>query len=250
MSVRPLRVFVSSKMQELADERQAIKAALDDMRVESFVFEADAGARPQTIEETFLEEVEGADLYIGVFWRGYGRYTIEEYDRATALGMDCLIYEKREAVDGQRDRELAAFLERLGDVEAGLTVKWFHTPAQLADSVKEQDSSSMFHARRRISTAVTNTRNVWSAASRPAMIWRSRGCRALERQHSPLRSHVTKEFCVTFAMVPFGAALGQQAIPTGCLRLGLPFWQFPSANRTSLHCCLTDCAKRSEAGRC
>jgi hypothetical protein len=45
------------------------------MRIESFVFEADAGARPQTIEETFLEEVEGADLYIGVFWRGYGRYT-------------------------------------------------------------------------------------------------------------------------------------------------------------------------------
>jgi hypothetical protein len=119
MSVRPLRVFVSSKMQELAEERQAIKAALDDMRIESFVFEADAGARPRTIEETFLEEVEGADLYIGVFWRGYGRYTIEEYDRATALGMDCLIYEKREAVDGQRDPELAAFLERLGDVEAG-----------------------------------------------------------------------------------------------------------------------------------
>jgi tetratricopeptide (TPR) repeat protein len=137
MSVRPLQVFVSSKMQELADERRAVKTALDDMRIESFVFEADAGARPQTIEETFLEEVEGADLYIGVFWRGYGRYTIEEYDRAAALGMDCLIYEKREAVDGQRDPELAAFLEGLGDVEAGLTVKWFHTPAQLADSVKD-----------------------------------------------------------------------------------------------------------------
>jgi len=137
MSVRPLRAFISSKMQELVGERQAIKAALADMHVEAFVFEDDAGARPQTIEDTFLEEVESADLYIGLFWIGYGPYTIQEYERASALGMDCLIYEKREAVDDRRDPQLAAFLETLGKVETGLTIKWFHTPAELGTLVKE-----------------------------------------------------------------------------------------------------------------
>jgi hypothetical protein len=28
-----------------------------------------------------------------LFWRGYGAYTIEEFDHAQALGLDCLVYE-------------------------------------------------------------------------------------------------------------------------------------------------------------
>ena len=64
-----LRVFVSSKMQELAPERQAIKAALDDLKVGRWLFEQVAGARPESIERTFLEEIEAADLYIGLFWK-------------------------------------------------------------------------------------------------------------------------------------------------------------------------------------
>src|SRR4029077_20204479 len=77
-----LRVFVSSKMQELAPERQALKAALDALKVNAWVFEQDAGARPVSIQKAFLEEVEAADLYIGLFWKGYGDYTIEEYEHA------------------------------------------------------------------------------------------------------------------------------------------------------------------------
>jgi len=124
-------------MEELSPERAALKQALDEMRIESFVFERDAGARSQSIEDTFFDEVEAADLYIGVFWKGYGRYTIDEYERADALGMDCLIYEKREGVEDQRDPQLAAFLSRLGAVETGRTVKWFHTPAELTEAVKD-----------------------------------------------------------------------------------------------------------------
>jgi len=52
-----LRVFVSSKMQELAPERQAVKAALGELIVDAWVFEHDAGARPVSIEKVFLEEV-------------------------------------------------------------------------------------------------------------------------------------------------------------------------------------------------
>jgi hypothetical protein len=89
-----------------------IRAALAEMHIEAFVFEKDAGARPYSIQQTYLEELEAANLYIGVFWKGYGKYTIEEYEHAQTLGMDCLSYEKREEVGNGRDPELQAFLDR------------------------------------------------------------------------------------------------------------------------------------------
>jgi Domain of unknown function (DUF4062) len=137
MSDQRLRVFVSSKMQELAPERVAIKAALDTMGVVAWVFEEDAGARPQTIQETYLEEVESADLYIGLFWKGYGAYTIDEFEHARTLGMDCLIYEKRDDVTSQRDPKLQVFLDSISDVERGLTIRWFNTSDELGRFVKE-----------------------------------------------------------------------------------------------------------------
>src|SRR5262247_3432496 len=136
MIFQRLRVFVSSKMQELATERQAVRAALDALKVDAWVFEQDAGARPVSIEKAFLEEVEAADLYIGLFWKGYGDYTIEEYEHARKLGKDCLIYEKR-ALNGQRDPRLQAFLDRIGNVERGLTIKWFDDPLQLSEAIKD-----------------------------------------------------------------------------------------------------------------
>jgi eukaryotic-like serine/threonine-protein kinase len=137
MIFQRLRVFVSSKMQELAPERQALKAALDALKVDAWVFEQDAGARPVSIEKAFLEEVEAADLYIGLFWKGYGDYTIEEYEHARRLGKDCLIYEKRAALNGQRDPRLQEFLDRLGNVEKGLTIKWFDDSLQLSEAIKD-----------------------------------------------------------------------------------------------------------------
>lgn len=123
-------------MQELKPERAAIKAALAELHIEAFVFEADAGARPQSIQETYLEEIDAADLYIGVFWKGYGVHTVEEFEHACLLGMDCLIYEKRHELAAGRAPELQAFLDRLGDVEEGLTMRRLEPSDNLHDCVK------------------------------------------------------------------------------------------------------------------
>lgn len=136
MSNPRLRIFVSSKMQELAAEREAVKAALEDLRAEAWIFEKDAGSRPGSIQQTYLEEIEEADLYIGLFWKGYGAYTIEEFEHAQALGMDCLIYEKREGSQSEREPELQAFLDRIGEVTAGLTIGRFTMAEELAKFVK------------------------------------------------------------------------------------------------------------------
>lgn len=131
-----LRVFVSSRMQELAPERAAIKAALDELKIDGWLFEDDAGARAQTIQQSYKEEIDKADFYIGLFWRGYGEYTNDEFNYAKERGKDPLIYEKRADIAAQRDPKLQAFLDQIGKVETGLTTQWFDTPEELCAHVK------------------------------------------------------------------------------------------------------------------
>jgi NB-ARC domain-containing protein/uncharacterized protein DUF4062 len=137
MIANHLRVFLSSRMQELAEERRTIKAYLAEMKVDAWGFETEAGARPQSIRETYVDEIEAADLYIGIFWRDYGQYTIDEYEMARRSGVACLVYEKRDEIKGRRDPRLQAFLDQLGKVETGLTVRWFDDAHPLGEIVKE-----------------------------------------------------------------------------------------------------------------
>jgi Domain of unknown function (DUF4062) len=156
MIFQRLRVFVSSKMQELAAERRAVKAALEALKVDAWIFEEDAGARPESIEKAFLEEVETADLFVGLFWKGYGEYTREEYDYAKKLGKGCLIYERHSGLEDQRDPRLQSFLDQLGDVKSGLTVKWFNTTDELTEVVKEDIAKWQAHFIRQHQTPRVN----------------------------------------------------------------------------------------------
>ena len=135
---QPLSLFISSKMKELLDERQAVQSTLKEYDMYGWLWEKDAGARPEPIDSTYLKEVEACDIYIGLFWLGYGPYTIEEYEHARKHLKSCLIYEKHVNIP-QRDPKLQAFLDKLQQVKNpdGLTVYRFETPAELAAQVKK-----------------------------------------------------------------------------------------------------------------
>lgn len=96
---QPLSLFISSKMTELADERRAVQKALSKYRMYGWLWEKDAGARPEPIDSTYLTEVAACDIYIGLFWLGYGPYTIEEFECARQHNKPCLIYEKHVDTD-------------------------------------------------------------------------------------------------------------------------------------------------------
>ena len=132
-----LRIFISSRMQELAPERVAIRDALDQLNLDGWIFEMDAGARPQGIQGTYRQEINDSDLYIGVFWRDYGDFTIDEFNYAKEKHKDCLVYEKRTEIDGQRDPKLQEFLDQIGKVETGITGRWFNTLEELREGVKQ-----------------------------------------------------------------------------------------------------------------
>ena len=124
-------------MAELAAERVLIREALDEMEVDGWLYEEEAGARPQSIQETFLEELKSSDLYVGVFWKKYGKYTIEEFEKAQELGKPCLLYEQRSGIEGERDPALQDFLDRLSNVENGLSVKWIKAGEDIGSIIKK-----------------------------------------------------------------------------------------------------------------
>ena len=124
-----ISVFVSSKMQELRAERDILNELLPELGGENFqiqpwIFETDAHASTNSIRHVYLEALDSSDLYIGVFWKEYGEWTIDEFRRATELGIPRHIYVKN--VDAhQRDPQLIKFLEKESDVRFGITPVWY-----------------------------------------------------------------------------------------------------------------------------
>lgn len=138
MGTGRLRVFVSSRMEELRGERAAIRAALAGMNIDTFLFDLDVNARPIDIQQTYLDEEEAADIYVGLFWKGFGLHTIREFEHAWSLGMDCLIYERPEDAAGGRDPALQSFLERIGNADTGrVTIGRFQTADELANKIND-----------------------------------------------------------------------------------------------------------------
>lgn len=134
----PLSLFISSKMQELIEERKALEAALSQYQMYGWRWEKDAGAGPESVRATYLKYVEDCDIYIGLFWLGFGPYTIEEYHHARLHHKPCLIYEKHVDID-KRDPKLQYFLDGIGHVEndAGVSICRFKTPTELAEQVRK-----------------------------------------------------------------------------------------------------------------
>ena len=65
-----LRVFVSSTLQELAPERQAVRDAVTRLRLVPVLFEL--GARPQPPRQVYRAYLAQSQVFVGVYWQSYG----------------------------------------------------------------------------------------------------------------------------------------------------------------------------------
>ena len=65
-----LRVFVSSTLSELADERAAVERAITTLRLIPVMFEL--GARPHPPQELYRAYLDQSDIFIGLYWQRYG----------------------------------------------------------------------------------------------------------------------------------------------------------------------------------
>ena len=135
---RRLRVFVSSTLGELADERRAVSRAIEALRLTPVMFEL--GARPYPPREVYQQYLAQSDVFIGLYWQRYGQPAPgmqvsgleEEFDLSGALPR--LLYVKAPAAD--RDPRLGDLLARIQD-DASASYRHFRTAAELGRLVRD-----------------------------------------------------------------------------------------------------------------
>ena len=135
---RRLRVFVSSTLGELAEERRAVSRAVTTLRLTPVMFEV--GARPYPPAEVYRAYLAQSDVFIGLYWQHYGQPVpggqvsgLEEEFRLSA-GLPRLLYVKAPAPD--REPALAHLLAEIrGDALA--SYRSFRTPAELGLLVRD-----------------------------------------------------------------------------------------------------------------
>jgi predicted ATPase len=131
-----LRVFVSSTLGELAEERQAVSHAVAALGMTPVMFEL--GARPHPPRELYQAYLDQSDIFIGLYWERYGQVgpgmdvsgLEDEFELSRALPR--LLYLKEPAVD--REARLADLIGRIAE-EA--FYRSFRTPSELGRLVRE-----------------------------------------------------------------------------------------------------------------
>jgi predicted ATPase len=110
-----LRVFVSSTLVELADERRAAAAAISALGLTPVMFEL--GARPHPPRDLYQAYLSQSDIFVGLYWQSYGQIPPglevsgleEEFE--LSRGLPRLLYVKEPAPE--RDPGLGHLMGRI-----------------------------------------------------------------------------------------------------------------------------------------
>lgn len=130
-----LRVFVSSTLQELADERLAVKEAISTLNLIPVMFEL--GARPYTPRDLYTAYLQQSHIFIGVYWQSYGWVAPDmnisglEDEFQLSADMPRLMYIKEPSPE--RSDELKRMIREIG--QSGVSYKTFKTTEELKSLV-------------------------------------------------------------------------------------------------------------------
>jgi hypothetical protein len=135
---RRLRVFVSSTLTELAEERRAVSRAISALRLTPVMFEV--GARPHPPQDLYRAYLAQSDVFVGLYWQQYGWVgpgmeisgLEDEFELSRALPR--LLYVKAPAPD--REPRLTEMLARI-EAEAAESYRHFRTPGELGRLVRD-----------------------------------------------------------------------------------------------------------------
>ncbi len=133
-----LRVFVSSTLAELTDERAVVARAISTLGLTPVLFEL--GARPHPPRELYRAYLSQSDIFIGLYWQRYGWIGpdmeisgLEDEFRLSG-SIPRLLYVKDPAPD--REPRLAAMIEQL-ETEGTESYRSFRTPRELGRLVRD-----------------------------------------------------------------------------------------------------------------
>jgi hypothetical protein len=133
-----LRVFVSSTLGELADERVAVARAISALRLTPVLFEL--GARPHPPRELYRAYLAQSDIFIGLYWQRYGwvgpgmDISGLEDEFRLSHSIPRLLYIKKPAPD--REPGLTAMIDEL-QTEGTDSYRSFRTARELERLVRD-----------------------------------------------------------------------------------------------------------------
>ena len=133
-----LRVFVSSTLAELAEERAAVARAISALRLTPVLFEL--GARPHPPRELYRAYLAQSDIFIGLYWQRYGWVGPDmdisglEDEFRLSHSIPRLLYVKTPAPD--REPGLTAMIDELQS-EGTDSYRTFGTPRELGRLVRD-----------------------------------------------------------------------------------------------------------------
>jgi predicted ATPase len=141
-----VRIFVSSTLQELADERAAARSAIHHMRLTPVLFEMGARAHPP--RDLYRAYLAQSDVFLGIYWQRYGWIAPGETlsgledEYVLARDMPKLIYIKRAET---REERLAELIHRI-QKEDQVSYRPFSDATELVELV-ENDLALMLTER-------------------------------------------------------------------------------------------------------
>ncbi len=136
-----VRVFVSSTLEELADERAGVRRTIESLHLSPVLFEL--GARPHPPRGLYRSYLEQSHVFIGIYWQRYGWIAPEmdisglEDEYVLSGPRPKLVYVKRPAPE--RDDRLEELLDHIRSSDE-VSYKSFSTVDELARLVADDVS--------------------------------------------------------------------------------------------------------------
>ncbi len=143
-----MRIFVSSTLGELADERRAARTAIERLHLAPVMFEL--GARPHPPRELYRAYLQQSDVFVGLYWERYGWVApdetvsgLEDEYNLAPPDLPRLLYVKSPA--DSRDQRLTELLKRIREDDRA-AYKYFETPREL-ERLLENDLATLLAER-------------------------------------------------------------------------------------------------------
>src|SRR5215470_4038545 len=153
---RRLRVFVSSTLGELGEERRVVERAISALRLAPVMFER--GARPHPPQDVYRAYLEQSDIFIGLYWQSYGQPAAGsavsglEDEFELSAGLPRLLYVKAPAPEREQ-----GLTDLLGRIREEASYKRFGSPRELSRLVRN-DLATLLSERFAFSAAPTTLR--------------------------------------------------------------------------------------------
>ncbi len=139
--------FISSSLSELAPEREALDRGLT--AISPHFYDHEHGAAFESHRDEWRHDLTRCHVYIGIYWKKLGPWTLDEFEFAKAQHKPMLLYFKGPFEWEGREEELRAFIAALGDVDRQGAAFFEDAPddfARLVNADLEREKSKAFAA--------------------------------------------------------------------------------------------------------